>query len=166
MTEKMNQNSDWEQEPKTYESVPVTQEELDAIKNNLYVDDIDGGLHNIEVPEEAMKELIELEKKASQFIDFDEDGRLPNSNDGVKTSFTPDQLMLLLEIIKLFSLDMKSLNYAKDVLNIDNLYEQQTLVRKLHDYIDNYIDNYIKLRPYNPLFESWVKKTGRKNEKV
>ena len=154
-----------EQEQKTFDSEPISSEEFNKIKDNLYDDDLRGGLHNIQVPPEDLLKIKEQEELAKKHIIIKEGmeiTEMPQKTDGVITVFTPEELIILREILETYSLNMRSIGYAYDVMNMENRYDHQSLVRQLRDTVDMNIDNYVKLRPYNPFFVSWAKKIGKK----
>lgn len=142
---------------KTFESEPLTSEELSTLNINLYSDDINGGLHNIKLTEEEVEEITEQDKLAHEFIEItDEATELPQLKDQVMVKFSPEDLMILKESLEQFSLNPSDIKYIEE-----DLYTQQTYVRELRDKIDGFIDIYVKHRPYSPFFKSWVKRIGK-----
>ena len=166
MTKKTN-NTPYIEEvsQKTFESEPLTPKEIIELKLNLYSDDIDGGLQNIQLIDEEIEEIRLKEEKSLEFMEIkDEVTEIPHLTDNIKLKLPPDSLMIIIEVLKRFSLDMKNIQYLeKESKSGDDIYEQQTEIRLLVLELNRQLNNYISNRPYSPFFESWVKRIGRSN---
>lgn len=151
---------------KTYDSEPMTADELQEVKDNLYGDDISGGLQNITVPPEELQKIKDQEEYAKEFIVINDDRENPERVDGVRIVLTPTELVLLKEILEIFSLNMVEVPHMTEVMGIEKQYDQQAQVRQLRDIIDGQLNEYVKYRPYSPWFASWIKKIGKKHART
>lgn len=144
----------------TGESSPVSPEEFSALKDNLYGDDIAGGLQNIQVPPEELLVIKLQEEEVAKRIVMN-GGDLPQKTDGVICVLTPEELMILKEVVENYSTNFQMINYCYDVMGETDPYKQQGLLRQLRDTIDMNLNDYVKLRPYSPFLSAWVKKVGK-----
>ncbi len=138
-------------------------EELEDIKNNLYSDDFSDGLHNIEVPPEMLQELKEQDSHVNELIVIqDEMCNSAYKTDGVRCVFSPEELIVLKEILEVYTVRGRPyINY----LDCDEIspYDQVGILRELRDKIDGNVNEYVKMRPYSPWFMNWVKRIGKEN---
>ncbi len=154
-----------EQEQKIYDSEPLTSDEIGSIQGNLFGDDITGGLHNIQVPLEELEKIKEQEELAKEHIIVSDESTQvsPQTSDGIICVFTPEELMILKNIIEEQSIEMTDIGYMSTIMEECELYDQQTYIRGLRDKVDMNINRYVKLRPYSPWSSSWIKKIGKKH---
>ena len=151
-----------ETEQKTFESEPISVEELNNFKDMLYGEDFSGGLQNIQVSEEELERQRESFEYAQSFIDMKEDQNIPcYRTDQVTLKLTPEQLVVLKEALETLSVNMVEIPYLEDELGIDCLYKQQSYVRMLRDNVDDLLNEYVRHRPYSAFIGTWVKKIGK-----
>jgi len=147
---------------KTFDSEPLTNEELNDLKLSLYDDDISGGLHNIHLTDDEIEEIKEQDEKSLEFMEIsDEATEVPQQSDNIKLKLPPESLMVIIEVLKQFNLNMKNVEYLENESKCADIYEQQTELRLLVLELNRQLDNYICHRPYSPFFESWVKRIGK-----
>lgn len=148
----------------TGDSEPISPEDFAALKDNLYADDISGGLQNIQVPEEELEKIRAQDEEAEKHIIIQSgEHEKPYKVDGVITVFTPEELVILKEVIERYSTtNLHTLDYL-DEAGVKSLYDQQAIIRQLRDTVDMNLNNYVKLRPYTPFLSSWVVKIGKDN---
>jgi hypothetical protein len=154
---------------KTFESEPLTKEELSELKLNLYSDDIDGGLQNVKLTDDEIEEINLIDEKSQEFMEInDEMTNVPYLSDIIKLKLSPESLLIVIEILKQFSINMKNIEYLENESKCGcDIYEQQTRVRMLVEELDSQLDTYIKNRPYSPFFVNWVDHIGRSHrEKI
>ena len=135
----------------------------------MYGDDISAGLHNIYVPEHERLIISQQDKLAREHIIINDDmspSESPHTTDGVICVFTPEELMILKNIIEEQSINMVDVEYMNTVMGVSELYDQQAYVRQLRDTVDMNIDNYVKLRPYTPFLKNWVKKIDKEYVRI
>lgn len=162
-TDKIEPDEDVVVEQKTFESAPVTKEEMELVREQFYDEDVTGGFHNIEPPPEAIEELNAQQEAAQSFIimQTDNDTNIAHKIDGVNVIFTPEEMVVLIQILEKYSVNMKYIEYAEDVMGMESTYDQQALVRHLRDRVDDTLDEYAKHRPYSPFLMGWLKKIGK-----
>lgn len=149
-------------EQKTSESSPITDADRAQLKEMFGDEDIIGGMQNIDIPETALDKIKEQYEKASEFIDLhDESTDVAHKMDGVSVVFTPEEMMVLIQILEQnATASCCVVDYASNILNMD-LYGQQGYVRQLRDRVDGTLDEYVKVRPFSPFLSGWVKKIGK-----
>ena len=156
--------SSWVDEPKTYESSPVTPEEMMELNNNFYGDDIIGGLHNIEVPEEELKRQQEQQEYIRTFVDINDVEHTPcYRTDMVHLKITPEHLVVLKESLEALSVDMKNINYLSEEADLKSLFEQQLYIIELHNIIEKTLNEYVEHRPYSPFLSIWFKRISTRD---
>lgn len=134
-----------ESEQKTFDSEVASSDEFQKVLNDLYMDDVDD-MELVELSEFAVLSPISTEK--------------PQTADLIKLQLSPEKMMIVKEVLEIFSVNQKNIQYMEDELDI-GLYDQQTQVRDIRDEINNYLDVYVKNRPYSPFFQSWIKRIGK-----
>ncbi len=151
-----------EQEAKTYNSEPVSLEEMQKLRHDFYEDDIFGGLHNIQVSEEEIERQRRASEYIKSFIEMIDHSNVPcYRTDKIHLKLTPEQLVVLIQALESFSLNMYPLEYLSEERGISKLYEQQSYIRMLRDLTDDVLNSYVKHRPYSPFLPVWFKKIGK-----
>jgi hypothetical protein len=153
---------DWVEEPKIYDSETVTPEEMTELQYNLYEEDIDGGLQNIQVSQEELDKQQEELEYAKSFIDIeDSQSAPPYRTDMVHLKFTPEDLVILKEALEAFSTSIEMTDYLYTELEMGNLYQQQQYINMLRDEVNDTLDDYVIHRPYSPFLPTWFKRIGK-----
>lgn len=136
--------------------------DVQKAREMLIDEDFDGGFHNIQPPPEFYENAQREAEEAESFIIMNDGaGEIPYKVDGVNVTFTPEELVLLTEILELFSTETCSVvPYAGNELNM-SLYEQQGKVRQLRDIVDGTLDHYVRVRPFTPFLVPWLRKIGK-----
>lgn len=165
MTEKKKPLSDIygeeESEQKTYDSEPATPEDIERLNHGFYEQDLAGGLMNVQVPEEELERQREALKYAESFIDMSEECNTPcYKKDEVHLKLTPEQIVVLVEILQNYSLNMQNIEYLEEDASF-SLYEQQIYVNLLRNKVDHMLNEYLRHRPYSAFVGAWAKKIGK-----
>lgn len=151
-----------ERKPVTYDSETATPEDIERLNQGFYQEDLSGGLMNVQVPEEELKRQREALEYAQSFIDMKWVGNTPcYRTDLVHMKLTPEQLVVLKEVLEAFSSNIEMTDYLYTEKQMSNLYDHQSYVRDLRDEVNDALDAYVCHRPYSPFLPSWVKRIGK-----
>jgi hypothetical protein len=136
--------------------------DFEKAAKNLTPEDLDGGLHNIQVPQSFLDRAeIDAEEAAGFIIMNDDAGEIPYKVDGVNVTFTPEELLILTQVLEQFSSSSCCVvPYIDKELDKD-LYEQQGMIRQLRDNINGTLEHYARVRPFTPFLIPWLRRTGK-----
>jgi hypothetical protein len=143
------------------EVVEEEDEDLEEARKNFNPEDLSGGLHNVQVPQDFIDEQDEKTRLVRSFIDLNagvED--IAYKVDGVKVTFTPEELVILTEILEQHSIQMTNIEYMQEEMKTESLFEQQKMVRHLRHKVYDTLARYVRVRPYTPFNIPWLKRIG------
>ena len=125
-------------------------------------EDMSGGLANVKPPDSFYAEAAAKQTEAEGFIIPSEDqSKLPYKDDKVLVAMSPEDLVILTEILENCSVNMHNISYLEKDMSV---YEQQSFIRAMRDKIDNTLMRYCLLRHYKgfaAFLTPWIKKIGR-----
>lgn len=151
-----------EKEAVTHDSEPVTPEDIERLNHSFYEEDLGGGLMNVKVPEEELQRQREQLEYAQSFIDMKDVENTPcYRTDRVHLKLTPEQLVVLIQALEAFSVNIEHTDYLYTEKQMCNLYEEQSYIRMLRDMCDDTLNEYVCHRPYSPFLPTWFKKIGK-----
>ena len=136
--------------------------DVERAQEMLTPEDFDGGLHNVEPPQSFYEQSAKDAAEAAEFIIINDGADdIPYKVDGVNVTFTPEELMILTEVLENYSINMRTLDYAYDEMKIESTYDQQALVRQLRDNVSGTLDHYVRVRPFTPFLLPWLKRINK-----
>ena len=137
-------------------------EDFERASENLTPEDLDGGFHNIQVPDSFRTQMEKDAEEAASFIIINEGAdEIPHKVDGVNVTFTPEELVILTQALEQFSSSSCCvLPYVGEELDM-SLYEQQGKIRQLRDNVNSTLEHYVRVRPYAPFLVPWVRRIGK-----
>jgi hypothetical protein len=137
-------------------------EDVERAKYMLTPEDFDGGFHNVEPPAEFYAEEEKKASEAETFIGMDDSfNGIPHKTDRVQVVFSPEELVILTQVLENYSTHIIGVEYVYEELGYDEIYQHQTLVRGLRDVVNDTLEHYIKVRPYSPFIVPWVNRIGK-----
>ena len=146
----------------TLDAVENKPEELVEAEHNFIPEDLEGGLHNVKPPQEFYDKQKRMEEEAAGFIIMNDSAtNSPQKTDGVLVAFTPEELVILTQILENYAVHMRDIDYVYDELGVETLYHQQAIVRQLRDNVNGTLDHYVRVRPYSPFIAPWFKRIGK-----
>jgi hypothetical protein len=136
--------------------------DLEKAEQMLTPEDLAGGFHNVDPPADFYEEQDAKAEEALKFIEMnDTETDVPHRSDKVRVALSPEQLVILTEILEKYSTQMRGLDYAYDELKIESLYEQAALVREIREEVNETLHEYVRVRPYTPFILPWFNRIGK-----
>lgn len=155
-----------------YENDPKT---LVINEDNDIEDIIAGmdGMHNIQPPEgwvEPPDEPAPIYEKTCEtcerlFFYTDVISEIekvpPYISDEIRLPFSPEDVYILMQYLKMLCIDIKENMYLTDHKGISDLYQQQEYLRFIISSIEETFDEYTEKRPFTPFLAPWLKRINK-----